>query len=109
MKFNGWQRIGIVASVVWILGTGFYTLSVDGNRDLSLASGMTLDCENSNNGRDTNGECSKIGETFAMGMLPVEREHAAIVAFIPVPLGWGAAYLLLFLVRWIRRGFVKTN
>jgi hypothetical protein len=25
MKLNGWKRIGIIASVVWILGAGVYT------------------------------------------------------------------------------------
>jgi hypothetical protein len=35
------------------------------------------------------------------------REEAALVAFVPVPLGWGFAYLLFFLVRWVKRGFIK--
>ena len=31
---------------------------------------------------------------------------SACAAFIPVPLGWGFTYLILFLVRWVKRGFV---
>ena len=61
-----WKRIGIVASVVWIFGTGIFTLCL---------------------GRLTTGELVA----------------QAIVAFVPVLLGWGFIYLVLFLVRWIRR------
>ena len=33
-------------------------------------------------------------------------EHdAAFRAVAPVPLAWGFAYLVLFLVRWVKRGF----
>jgi hypothetical protein len=39
-------------------------------------------------------------------MRPYERMDAAIVAFVPVPLGWGFVYLVLFLVRWVKNGFL---
>ena len=36
---------------------------------------------------------------------PQDNEVAMVVALVPVPVAWGFAYSLLFLVRWIRRGF----
>jgi hypothetical protein len=29
MRFNGWQRIGIVASIVWALGAAVWTVHSD--------------------------------------------------------------------------------
>jgi hypothetical protein len=67
MKINGWQRIGIIASVGWMLFAVFeYVLPP------SLENGGPL---------------------------------IAIVIFVPIVLAWGAVYLLLFLIRWVRRGF----
>lgn len=37
MKINGWQRIGIVASVIWIVGAGLYTLERLSDEDIKTA------------------------------------------------------------------------
>lgn len=72
MKLNGWKRIGIIASVVWILGAGLTSLA-------------ELD--------------------YLAGTPSSDWSAAAFVTFAPVPLGWGFVYLVLFLVRWVKRGF----
>jgi hypothetical protein len=54
-------------------------------------------------------KCTKESEDYAVGALPRERLEAATVAFVPVPLGWGFTYLVLFLVRWVKRGFVRPR
>lgn len=66
MKINGWQRIGIIASVGWVLFAVFKFLPIWSKDDLPAI---------------------------------------AIVVFVPIPLAWGAVYLVLFLIRWVRRGF----
>jgi hypothetical protein len=66
MKINGWQRMGIIASVGWVLFTGLKFLQYWSKNDLPWI---------------------------------------AIVVFVPIPLAWGAVYLVLFLIRWVRRGF----
>jgi hypothetical protein len=43
-KLNGWKRIGIVASVVWILGAGLYTLKATSDADLRDAASIYSDC-----------------------------------------------------------------
>ncbi len=35
------------------------------------------------------------------------REFGLAVGLIPIPLAWGAAYICLWLTRWVRRGFQK--
>lgn len=66
MKINGWQRIGIIASVGWVLFASWKFLPIQSTNDLPLI---------------------------------------AIVVFVPIPLAWGAIYLVLFLIRWVYRGF----
>lgn len=104
MKLNGWKRIGIVVSVAWILGAGTRTLIVVEDADIKTASGLTLSCEEAQNWRWSL-ECDNRSTDY----LAESKYHgwigAGAVAFIPVPMGWGFAYLILFLVRWIKRGF----
>jgi len=106
-KLNGWKRIGIIASVVWILGAGVYTFKVTNDADIKAASGLTLSCEEAHNWRGSD-ECDKRSTAYLAEVAPYEPIKAALVAFVPVPLGWGFVYLVLFLVRWVKRGFMRT-
>lgn len=106
MKLNGWKRIGIVASVAWILGAGAYTLIVVEDADIKAASGLTLSCEEAQNWRGSP-ECDKRSTDYLAESSYHERIDAAVVAFVPVPVGWGFAYLILFPVRWVKHGFMR--
>ena len=116
VKINGWQRIGIVASVVWIVGSGLYTYEseIEGTAQLRV---NTYDiCMISAQGgigtpdgqpnRLTN-QCDKKATDAVSGIRP--RQSAALFAFIPVLLAWGFTYLVLFLLRWVKRGFVPSR
>lgn len=95
------------SSVVWILGAGIYTFVATSDADVKYASGLTLACEESHNGRGSD-ECDKRSTDYLAEVAPYEPIKAALVALIPVPLGWGFSYLVLFLVRWVKRGFMRT-
>jgi hypothetical protein len=75
MKLNGWKRIGIIASVVWILGAGVYTYDSEMDRANDYITSTFLNCES-----------NWVGAGDA----------------------WGFAYLVLFIVRWVKRGFVQS-
>lgn len=45
MKLNGWKRIGIIASVIWILGAGAYTYDSEIERVSLLISKAYLSCD----------------------------------------------------------------
>ena len=83
-KLSGWKRIAIVASVVWVLGAGYHTLSADEEADVQIASQMTLSCEADSQWKRSP-ECDKISTDYLKGMYSVEWEDAAFVAFAPVP------------------------
>lgn len=117
MKINGWQRIGIVASLLWALGAGVY----ERNKTLENATNYYLSV--------TTDLCPQIAkDTVAVD----ETEHASYLkcliktakeaesmkaltgesilkllpfSFVPVVAGWLLAYLSLMTFRWIRVGF----
>jgi hypothetical protein len=103
-KVNGWKRIGIIASVVRILGSGAQTLNVVENDLTKTASELMLSCEEAQNGRGS-AECDRRSFDYLAETNKGLWIEVAAVALIPVPLGWGFTYLVLFLVRWVKRGF----
>jgi hypothetical protein len=110
-KLNGWKRIGIVASTLWILGAGSYVLMISNNAAVHIGSQTTLECEGyySPGGPTWSSRCDQLGMDAMNRATDEGRLDAALVAFVPVPLGWGFVYLILFLVRWIKRGFVQPE
>lgn len=105
-KLNGWKRIGIIASVVWILGAGIYTFVSIKDDDVKYAQTQRKYCLAE---ALISGECNKREADYLASVAYVPIEAAVSVALIPVPLGWGFVYLVLFLVRWVTRGFMKPT
>jgi hypothetical protein len=112
-RLSGWKRIGIIASVVWILGAGVQTyrsqIDILSNSIASIHVACDSDLAGKTGDAWTTGfnECNKRANDSLAEANTNAWFGAAIVAFIPVPLGWGFAYLILFLVRWVRRGFAR--
>jgi hypothetical protein len=52
-------------------------------------------------------KCDELSTEYLAKMRYDPWIEAALVAFVPVPLGWGFASLVLFLVRWTKHGFAK--
>jgi hypothetical protein len=101
---NGWQRVGVIVSVLWILIAGFHAqnASVEFRTNLAVASMMSCEAtyktglSNQCDSRLTQGMEGAYSDAWAAG---------AIVGLGPVPFAWASAYLILFLVRWVRYGF----
>jgi hypothetical protein len=91
MRLNGWQRIGIVASVIWAIGAPIYL-------------GLCRDVP-SNDPQ----QCFQTASRHfnAVTRYPLFSANGAVAALVPVGLGWLFAYALVYLVRWIRAGFAK--
>ena len=106
MKLNGWQRIGIVASVVWAIGAGLYSLNASHDREAEKAADhVARSCiEAYRNARGVNpppGQCDVSADQYTVSLQSGEFVDAAIAALVPVSLGWALGYAIV----WIRRGF----
>lgn len=115
MKLNGWNRIGVIASVVWILGAGFYTDNSEIDKASHVIADVHVQCDSNlpdyfqaNDAYEAAfRQCNKQAEDSLALAESNAWLAAAIVAFVPVPLGWGLTYLAPFLVRWVKRGFMR--
>lgn len=107
-KLNGWKRLGIIASVAWIPCAGLYTFKVVDDARITTASGFTLRCEEAPDGSlQGSAKCDELSTNYLAKTGYEPWIEAAVVALVPVPLGWGFAYLVLFLMRWVKRGFAQ--
>jgi hypothetical protein len=108
MRLNGWQRIGIVASVVWAIGGPLYLTQRAFDDPLEQSGFVYRVCRD---GPTDPAICSArskqaLDEAIqADPMAQVGWGPWAAKAFIPVLVGWLLVYALVYLVRWIRAGF----
>jgi hypothetical protein len=105
---NGWQRIGLVLSVLWIVGAGLYQRSADMEKAGKMGGWAMEVCQKvqTSKGSSDFSRCSdeftKMFNVFAEG----SWGNVAFVALAPIPIAWLFVYLIVWLTRWIRRGFV---
>ena len=98
---NGWKRIGIVASVVWIVGAFIVTYHYETKSDDEYALTVYENCRSIPVTQDEARIAECEGRMDDVLKYPYVKVGAAIVALVPVPLGWGFVYLFLFVVRLI--------
>lgn len=110
MRLNGWKRIGIVASVVWVLGGFIFTYHYETKSDVDLAIMAYSNCRSVLTQDEPRiEECNRRESDVLNDLLPYVKLGAAVVALVPIPFGWGLVYLIIFVVRWVRRGFSSVS
>lgn len=107
MRLNGWQRIGVIASIVWMI---FAVINHLSNHDKLVSAiysseanactveNMTLCMEDAYKQRSENWLYSD-----------ADKFDMAVGVFFPLLLAWASAYLSIFLARWVRSGFSKNS
>ena len=113
MRFNGWQRIGMVLSVAWVLVTlGAYSFELK-----NYPSGITSyfprtayewvnDPEGTKAAHSTAlAEGKDFPDRFVMMKPTFSTVGMLAISSIPVVLAWVATYLGLYTFLWVRRGF----
>lgn len=108
-RLSGWNKIGIIASVVWILGAGSLTYYAVSNYYFNEARFRCVK-ESTNIQRDMP-TCSD--PRIVILYFPNDKEIAVLASvlagLIPVPLGWVCVYLILFLKTGVERGFMRAG
>lgn len=108
MRLSGWQRLGIIASVIWAVAVFLTTLSNKTDKAAHIASGLRNICEDLNREKpkDQQADCWKEWhEHFATYGGDYRYQEAALVALVPIPIAWLFAWIVRSLYRWVRRGF----
>jgi hypothetical protein len=115
IHIRGWHRVGIVASVIWILAAGFYQRNIDtqGANNVSEASyEFCTDRQRLLQGRDSAymadvGRCTAQAVEDRAAWVDGGWSNLAIVMLSPIPVGWGFAYLAVVVAR--RKGASSTR
>jgi len=134
-RLSGWHRIGITASILWLVVGAFWGYKVGDLEGYRTVVHWRIDCiahngvtEWDRDGNPINGPPQASGGGVQIDPVTGERftasdwciqqsnrlwpavnrntwTYAALYALVPIPLGWLTAYGIIALVRWIRTGF----
>lgn len=102
-KLNGWQRIGVILSILWMLGAAIQTR----NEQIEHARKM-LDLNSTLCASMTHLECLSISNSKYTADLAVDAfklMEILIYALAPMLFGWLFAWLAIVVYRWVRVGF----
>lgn len=103
MRLTGWRRLGIIASVLWFL-VGFYWGNETGLGYGKTALEIYSVCINEPNLVHFP-YCSDQFHILYTGMTATHWQLAWAYGLVPIPFGWLLAWLVIVLIRWVRRGF----
>jgi hypothetical protein len=102
MRLNRWRRIGVVLSVLWMLGGAAYERKSQVDTATSSAHLIYKMC------LDIGGEkIAKCSEEFAKNYADFLKPNwieVALSAFAPVILGWLLVIIIIWVYRWIKAG-----
>jgi hypothetical protein len=104
MRLSLWQRLGIVLSVVWIIGSFAYCLHRDMSHRSGAAEAVFGLCMTGPSPRLN--ECqSRYEKTKAdYARIPFYWPNPLILGFGPLPFFWLGGWIFLALTRWVMRG-----
>jgi len=106
-RLNGWQRIGIVLSVLWAIVAWLFTVNSSERNAKLISERMYDDCVVHRSG--TGEDCYRIMRQIHHVQMVLGRKQAAARAVLPIPIGWMVAWLLNRIVLWIRRGLQPAS
>ena len=102
MKLNRWQRIGIVISILWALGSAYYERSSEMDAGQHFLSWSYQVCTESK--ASTPEECSiEMNKNFDIWMKP-NWGNIGFIALAPIPLGWLLVFIIIRVYRWVKAG-----
>lgn len=108
-RLNGWQRIGIVLSVLWAVGAAIHTRNSNlegANRFADLSYKVCTDEKLLAHDNDLS-SCDRKRQADIEKWLKAGNSNAnvAVSALLPIPFGWLAGFILLYVVRAQVAGF----
>lgn len=107
-SLNGWQRVGVVLSVLWFFAAGFSARIHDVDKAYDFAHNSSNICyEIQRNNTGNSDDCSKRFSDDYKLMLEGSWGSSLAIATIPVPIFWGIVILIIRVYRWIKKGFAK--
>ena len=101
-RLNGWQRIGVVVSIAWFIGGGFWGSGLIEEQDGAGVVAAYKSC------LESNADWAPCQQAFQRDWPVTMKYHwaeTATFALVPIPAVWLFVYGLIAIWRWIARGF----
>jgi hypothetical protein len=111
MRLNGWQRLGVVASVMWAIGAFLVGISGE-NRAWSyykVCMRIVGDDDDAVRRSKAVDRCGVRYKNDAPAAIREQQAQAAFTALVPIPFAWFFTCVGIWIVRWIRRGFARPT
>jgi len=106
-KLNGWQRIGFVLSILWILTTGPVHYWEKSGVELDIRDTRNSICESYKKTKENRKECIETSEYLAKERINHIKGESLIISFGFIPFFWLITYFMVLIAKWIRNGFKK--
>lgn len=106
-KLNGWLRICVVLTVLWVLGAGLYTNKMVGDQGMKTSMVVYTLCLNQGaQSKELDAkDCSqKSNEAYDLAVQHRLQDVLGI-ALIPVPIFWLIGFIIFRVYRWVKKGF----
>ncbi len=108
---SGWQRIGVVISVLWLVGLPPYIIGTTNSR----ANSEYVDCQVNNNGgtnQAAHNYCAHMRDLSVVSFSQVFLETPDAgwvwgIILAPIAALWIVGGIIFGTIRWIGRGFAK--
>ena len=102
---NDWKRIGIILSVLWIIGGGIWTRGVVMQEMGSFAKAQLHTCTTLHP-NDTDPCFAKFDADWGRDVTDAGiNTYNAIFTFVPLLMAWVLFYVVAGLTRWVIAGF----
>jgi hypothetical protein len=109
MRIKGWVRVGVVLSVLWAVGAGFYQNNEEITRSDKFFQFAYEVCQKGKNvgSKPKDFDCFEQSWADAKPFRDPRLADVLFMAFAPLPAFWLVAFLAVLIFRWVRRGFTN--
>jgi hypothetical protein len=107
-RLGGWHRIGITASILWLVVGAFWGYKVGDLEGYRTVDHWRYDCiwdQHAVPSPSVSDWCIQESNKLWPALNRNTWTYTALYALVPIVLGWLTAYGIIALVRWIRTGF----
>jgi len=106
-RLSGWQRLGVVVSVVWLVSSFVWVRWHRYQRDMDIAKealGLCATSRPNDNWQENFNRCWE--ENTPLRKSPFYWPPILAFSLIPIPLFWLFGWAVLGTTRWVRAGFI---
>ena len=101
-RLSGWQRLGLIISVFWIVGSFFAIRFWEYNEAVDYASTVLSRCTAADRTFD---ECYASTEKWRLAARTIYWPNIFLGSLVPVPLLWLVGWGILKMTHWVKAGF----